>query len=82
MALHVKDEGDGAAAREELTRLRRCTVTEVVRRALEAKRRRSAEEDAAWDAEVDAAVAELRQVLGGVPLNHDEMYDDDGNPIL
>ena len=81
MALYIKDDGVGALARE-LAQLRRCTVTEVVRGALEAERRRLAEEDAAWEAEIKAAAAELRRALGGVPLDHDEMYDEDGNPIL
>jgi hypothetical protein len=81
VALYIKDEGVGAMARE-LAQLRRCTVTEAVRGALEAERRRLAAEDAAWEAEIKAAAAELRRALGGVPLDHDEMYDEDGNPIL
>ena len=81
MALYIKDEGVGAMARE-LAQLRRCTVTEAVRGALEAERRRLAAEDAAEEARIDRALADLRKAIGNRPFDHNDLYDDEGNPIL
>ena len=81
MALYIKDEGVGAMARE-LAQLRRCTVTEAVRGALEAERRRLAAEDAAEKAKIDRLVAEIRRAVGDKPFDHNDLYDDEGNPIL
>ncbi|HEX6014923.1 MAG TPA: type II toxin-antitoxin system VapB family antitoxin [Geminicoccaceae bacterium] len=82
MGLYIRDD----AVRELAARLadqEKCTLTEAVRRAVEEKLQRRAEEhDERWrllrqlQAEV-AALPDLRP-----DFTDDDLYDEDGNPIL
>ena len=81
MALFIKDAAVTALAKE-LEQRRRCTVTELVRVALEKERD-------LLRAEEDARLAEVREIQerfkrdwpdGG--SNHDFLYDEDGSPVL
>ena len=82
MPLYIKDDAVARLARD-LARQRQCTVTEVVRRALEREQRSAQESEAAVIDRIRAIQARVRREWQG-PLtsNHDFLYDDDGNPIL
>ena len=82
MALLIEDEKVSALA-HDLARQRRCTVDEVIRRALERETRDlEAERAAAW-----RDVQEIQKRIranwkGPITSNHDFLYDDNGDPIL
>jgi hypothetical protein len=81
MALYIKDDSIAALARE-LAKRRRCTVSELVRRALEAERDRAAADEAARDAELKSIQAHFRAAWPDASSNHDFMYDEEGSPVL
>jgi hypothetical protein len=81
MALYVKDDAVAALARE-LARRRRCTVTDLVRTALERERERVEADDAARDAALRAIQARIRADWQGRSSDHDFLYDENGLPIL
>lgn len=81
MPLYVKDAGVAELAKE-LARRRRCTVTELVRHALESERERIEKADAARDEEVRAIQERFKRAWPEGTSNHDFLYDKDGLQIL
>ncbi len=81
MPLYIKDERVAALARD-LARRRRCTVTEVVRQALEKEARSSRiERQIRWQA-IKEIQARARQTWQGPrAFDHDFLYDDQGDPV-
>jgi hypothetical protein len=80
MALYIKDAAVTALAKE-LAQRRRCTVTDLVRAALEHERVRLEADEAARDAELRAIQARVRADWKGGGSEHDFLYDDDGLPV-
>jgi hypothetical protein len=81
MPLYVKDAGVAELAKD-LARRRRCTVTELVRQALESERERIEKLEAARDAEVRAIQDRFKRAWPEGTSNHDYLYDKDGSPVL
>jgi hypothetical protein len=81
VALYIKDDGVRELA-HEVARARRCTVTEAVRGALEEAKRRADEDAAAREAEIDRLLKEIREAVGPEPLDHNMLYNENGDPIL
>jgi hypothetical protein len=80
MPLYIKD-GAVAALAKELAQRRRCTVTDLVRNALEKERERLQVEDAARDAEVRAIQQRFRHDCPTGSSDHGFLYDKDGLPV-
>ena len=80
MALFIKDAAVTALAKE-LAQRRRCTVTDLVRAALEHERVRLEADEAARDAELRAIQERVRADWKGGGSEHDFLYDDDGLPV-
>ncbi len=82
MPLYIKDDQVAKLARD-LARRKHCTVTDVVRQALEREAKSlEADEDAFWRElrEMQAVVRE--EWRGPRTSNHDFLYDEKGDPIL
>lgn len=82
MGLYIRDEQVRTLAKRLAAR-RGQTVTEVVRRALQ----READEDDRRVQEKLAALKEIQARVAALPelrpgLTDDDLYDEDGNPIL
>lgn len=80
MALYIKDVAVAALARE-LAQRRRCTVTDLVRAALEHERVRLEADESARDDELRGIQARIRADWKGGGSEHDFLYDDDGLPV-
>lgn len=81
MPLYIKDNAVATLARD-LAGRRRCTVTELVRQALEKVADEVRREDEAWEEELRGIQERARKAWPDGSSNHDFMYDADGNPIL
>lgn len=82
MPLYIKDDRVASMARD-LAGRRGCTVTELVRQALEKVAEDVRREDEAWEEELRAIQERARKNwTGPMTSNHDFMYDKDGNSIL
>jgi hypothetical protein len=81
MPLYIKDD-EVAELAKDLARRSRCTVTELVRQALERERGRLERDEAARDAEVRAIQARVRADWKGGGSEHDFLYDENGLPVL
>jgi hypothetical protein len=78
MPLSIKDDAVAELARE-LARRRGCTVTEVVRAALEQEQRRERTDRAAHAARLKALQARFRQKWQGGGSEHGFLYEENGN---
>jgi hypothetical protein len=81
MPLYIKDDTVAELAKD-LARRRRCTVTELVRQALESEREQLDRDEAVRDAEVRAIQARVRADWQGGGSEHDFLYDENGLPVL
>ena len=82
MPLYIKDDQVADLARD-LARRKHCTVTDVVRGALEREARDlEADRDARWE-EIRAIQKRVAADWQGPRTsNHDFLYDENGDPIL
>lgn len=81
MPLYIKDAGVAELAKD-LARRSRCSVTDLVRRALENERERIEKLEAARDEEVRAIQERFRRTWPEGSSNHDFLYDQNGQPML
>ncbi len=82
MPLYIKDDKVAVLARD-LAKRKQCTVTDVVRLALEREARELAAEDEAFWRELREMQNIVRQEWRGPRTsNHDFLYDEKGDPIL
>lgn len=82
MPLYIKDDQVAELARD-LAKRKRCTVTDVVRQALEREARDlDAEFEAVWRDIQEMQAIVRSEWKGPVTSNHDFLYDENGDPIL
>lgn len=82
MPLYIKDDKVANLARD-LARKQHCTVTDLVRRALEREAREvEADEEALWRDIREIQQEFQRHWRGPLTSNHDFLYDENGDPIL
>jgi hypothetical protein len=81
MPFFIEDDAVAELARE-LARRRGCTVTEVVRAALEQEQRRHDADRAAHDTRLRALQARFHKTWQGGGSEHGFLYDEAGNPVL
>ncbi len=80
MALYLKDPEVDRSVRE-LAALERCSITEAVGRAVEARRKQILDEREEKRRRVEARLARIRELPILDPRDHAEMlYDEDGLP--